>query len=375
MTETRRAALARRRRALGLSQEDLADRLRVDARTVGRWEAGTGEPQPWLRRPLAELLQLGLDDLESVLQQTGGAGGVDCAEGADVPGLIDALDRLDAGYATTPSIALLPTANGHVDQISSLRDRARSPRERRQLDILEAKARIFLGQVLWDAAQRRSHDVAEAQLDQATHLAERCRDPAVESAALLRRSFLALYGRRSAEDGLALTVRASEAARDVSPTIVALANLHSAEAHAMLGDATACRALLKAADGAASRIDDDDPGLSLYTPSVAARMTGSCLIRLGDYDAALSALTQAELESPPAKTLAMVVGNSALALALSGEVDGAAERLSEVIDLIEMTRGGGALNIAFQVGRAIHRQGRAAAASDVIDRLLSLMAG
>lgn len=104
-------------------------------------------------------------------------------------------------------------------------------------------------------------------------------------------------------------------------------------------------------------------------------MTGSCLIRLGDFDAALSALTQAELESPPAKTLAMIVGNAALALAMSGEVDGAAERLSEAIDLIELTRGGGALNIAFQVGRAIHRHGRVAAAGDVIDRLLSLMTG
>jgi transcriptional regulator with XRE-family HTH domain len=160
MTETRRVALARRRRAVGLSQEDLADRLYVDVRTVGRWEAGTGEPQPWLRRPLAELLQLDLDDLESVLQRTGDAGGVDCAAGADLLGLIQDLDRLDAGYGTTPSIALLPTANGHIDQISSLRDRARSPRERRQFDILEAKARNFLGQVLWDADQRASHDTA-----------------------------------------------------------------------------------------------------------------------------------------------------------------------------------------------------------------------
>lgn len=374
MTGTRRTALARRRRALGMSQEDLAGRLHVDARTVGRWEAGTGEPQPWLRSGLARALQVTLNELDVVLQPAG-VEGVERGEEADLPALAIALDRLDAGYATTPSIVLLPTANGHIDQISALRDRARSSAERRQLDILEARTRIFLGQVLWDAAQRRSHTTAEAQLDQARYLAERCHDPAVESAAVLRRSYLALYGRRNAEDGLALTARASEVARDVSPAIVALANLHSAEAHAMLGEARACRALLSAADGAVARIDTDDPGLSIYAPSVVARMTGSCLIRLGDYGAALSALAQAEQESPPAKTRAMVVGNAALALALSGELDGAAERLSEAIDLIELTHGGGAFNIAFQVGRAIHRHGPVDAARDVIDRLLSLMAG
>jgi transcriptional regulator with XRE-family HTH domain len=197
-----------------MSQEDLADRLRVDVRTVGRWEAGTGEPQPWLRRGLAQVLQVSLVELDTVLQSTSGTDGVDPTEQADVPGLTNALDRLDAGFAITPSIALLPTANGHLDQISGLRDRARSPRDWRQLDILEAKARIFLGQVLWDAAQRRGHDTAEAQFDQARYLTERCRDPAVESAALLRRSFLARRGRRNAEDGLALTVRASEVAFD-----------------------------------------------------------------------------------------------------------------------------------------------------------------
>ena len=142
----------------------------------------------------------------------------------------------------------------------------------------------------------------------------------------------------------------------------------------MLGDASACRALLKVAEAATAQIGDHDPGLDLYAPSVVSRMTGSCLIRLGDHRAALSALAQAELESPTTKTRAMVVGNAALALASCGEFDGAAERLSEAIDLIEQTRGGGALNIAFQVGRAIHRRG-VTAAGDVIDRLLSLMAG
>jgi transcriptional regulator with XRE-family HTH domain len=68
MIKTRRTRLARRRRAVGLSQQDLADRLRVDVRSVGRWEAGTGEPQPWLRIGLARALKITVSDLEDLLR-------------------------------------------------------------------------------------------------------------------------------------------------------------------------------------------------------------------------------------------------------------------------------------------------------------------
>jgi transcriptional regulator with XRE-family HTH domain len=68
MVEIRRAELARRRRTVGLTQQDLAESLRVDVRSVGRWEAGTGEPQPWLRAELARALQVTADGLEDLLR-------------------------------------------------------------------------------------------------------------------------------------------------------------------------------------------------------------------------------------------------------------------------------------------------------------------
>jgi transcriptional regulator with XRE-family HTH domain len=67
MITTRRIRLARRRRTVGLSQQDLADRLRVDVRSIGRWEAGTGEPQPWLRVGLARALEISVGELEHLL--------------------------------------------------------------------------------------------------------------------------------------------------------------------------------------------------------------------------------------------------------------------------------------------------------------------
>jgi transcriptional regulator with XRE-family HTH domain len=63
----RRKHLTLRRRAIGLSQEQLAERLEVDRTTIGRWESGDSSPQPWLRPRLASALGLSLDELDHAL--------------------------------------------------------------------------------------------------------------------------------------------------------------------------------------------------------------------------------------------------------------------------------------------------------------------
>ena len=67
MPRVGRERLAARRRALGLSQEELAHRLGVERSTVGRWEQATSTPRPQQRRPLAALLELSLDQLDALL--------------------------------------------------------------------------------------------------------------------------------------------------------------------------------------------------------------------------------------------------------------------------------------------------------------------
>jgi transcriptional regulator with XRE-family HTH domain len=66
--QARRNLLADRRKAVGLSQDGLAQKLGVERSTVVRWEAGKRAPQPWVRPLLAESLQISGDQLEDLLR-------------------------------------------------------------------------------------------------------------------------------------------------------------------------------------------------------------------------------------------------------------------------------------------------------------------
>jgi tetratricopeptide (TPR) repeat protein/transcriptional regulator with XRE-family HTH domain len=73
----RREQLAARRKALGLTQEQLAEALDVGRTTVARWERGEAQPLPWLRPKLAGALRVSADRLGELL----GAGDVRASPG------------------------------------------------------------------------------------------------------------------------------------------------------------------------------------------------------------------------------------------------------------------------------------------------------
>lgn len=64
---SRRQRLVEQRRALGYSQESLAEAMSVDRTTVARWERGQAQPQPYVRPKLARLLQVTPLELDSLL--------------------------------------------------------------------------------------------------------------------------------------------------------------------------------------------------------------------------------------------------------------------------------------------------------------------
>jgi tetratricopeptide (TPR) repeat protein/transcriptional regulator with XRE-family HTH domain len=79
----RRDRLAARRRAVGLTQEDLAGLLNVERSTVFRWEHGECEPLPWIQPKLARALKVPAGRLEALLAADGMAGSA--AAAAQVP--------------------------------------------------------------------------------------------------------------------------------------------------------------------------------------------------------------------------------------------------------------------------------------------------
>jgi hypothetical protein len=153
-----------------------------------------------------------------------------------------------------------------------------------------------------------------------------------------------------------------------------LALLHTAEAHAMLGDQHACEAALGQAEARFAKAHDHDVAGFLCSPSQFDRMAGSCYLFLGDHRRAQKVLEKtARGIRRQNKSRAIVLGNLSLAHLRQGELDAATAALHEAIDVVEATRGGGGMNIVFDAGKELRRWRAEHAVAEVYDRLLSLM--
>ncbi|SDD55819.1 helix-turn-helix transcriptional regulator [Actinokineospora iranica] len=62
-------SLADARGRAGLSQEQLAELVKVGNNSVSRWERGTQDPAPWMRPRLARALNISLDELGDILDE------------------------------------------------------------------------------------------------------------------------------------------------------------------------------------------------------------------------------------------------------------------------------------------------------------------
>jgi len=298
--------------------------------------------------------------------------------GADlvaVAHLREQVRRLDEQYDRSPAAALIAGTGECLGQIGFLRAHARRADVRRDLCAAEADAATLMGQLVWDASQRRDQATALAYYDQAVTAARSRGDRAAEGLALLRMSMVALYGHKDARAGLAACQRTAEVAATASSVIAGLAVLHSAEAHAMLGERQSCEQALAAADRQFGRISQEDPAIDLFSPAQPGRLAGSCYLFLGDARRAAPILeaTARQLQDR-SKAEAIVQGNLALAFIGQSRADEAAAALHQAIDVIEVTWGAGGLNIVFTAARQLRRWQRLSVVRDVSDRLLALMA-
>jgi len=370
--------LAQWRRAAGFTQDKLAERLGVDRSTVHRWEAGKSTPQPWqipllartVRRTAAELEALfdgRLDDRQPETQASSPTG-----SSADELRIVY-LD-LERRYDRVPSSTLLAEAGQHFARLDHLARQFRAGPQQRDMLTLQAETSTLMGKLVWDASQRRDHGGARKYYSQAAAIARRLQDPALESHALLRSSFVDLYGTKDASTGLALAEAAARRAAPVSPALASLALLHAGEAHAMLGDRAECERSIGLAQDQLAYLDAD-PATDLVSPDQVGRLAGSCYLELGQLRRA-----QDELEAVARslgrrqKSRTIVLGNLALSLIRQRQVDGALEVLDQAVDELEQTRGGGGMNLVFAAARELKPWRREVQVLDLQDRLLSLMA-
>ena len=165
----KRVRLSQRRKAVGLSQEALAEIVGVDRSTIVRWEAADTEPQPWHRPKLARALKVSVDELAVLLADVG-PGARQPDERFDYalthPSTVDLIavgylreqiGHLDEQYDRQPSSSLLAATGELHGQAVYLRTHAMTGKVRRELWAAEAESALLMGQLIWDASQRRDH--------------------------------------------------------------------------------------------------------------------------------------------------------------------------------------------------------------------------
>lgn len=191
----------------------------------------------------------------------------------------------------------------------------------------------------------------------------------------LRKSYVGLYGTRNPKHGLALAREAARTSGRSSNALTGLAVLHTGEAHAMLGDDTACERALSDAESLLGRVDGTDPAASFVSAVQLGRLAGSCYLSLDDAHRAEPILEDVSDQlRTREKSRAIALGNLTLAYIRQGKLDQAAATLGQAIDVIEATRGGGGFTVAFTAARELRPWRQEPVVQDVYDRLLDLIA-
>jgi tetratricopeptide (TPR) repeat protein len=222
---------------------------------------------------------------------------------------------------------------------------------------------------------RRDHATAVGYYNQAISAANRAGDTTAEAYARLRKSYVALYGEQEPQAGLRLAQEAATLADTTgSHALQGLALLHVGEGYAILGDDRACEAALGAAESHLLAMGIADPAHGLLSADRLGRIQGSCYLTLGDSTKAGSILesTARRLQGRH-KSKAIVLGNLALAHVRQRDIDQATTVLHRGIDLLEVSRGGGGLNVVSAAVRELHPWRDEPVVQDVNERLLALM--
>ncbi|MBO1413510.1 helix-turn-helix transcriptional regulator [Streptomyces sp. FH025] len=348
-----RPQLARKRKALGYSQERFAETLDVDRSTVARWERGETEPQPHIRPKLAQLLKLTTAELETLFvpQPTGNdpvmatpqAGMAISTSPAvswtyldvsdvdemnrreflqilSITGTLVALPPIgsdqEAGYGAGPfaadldrysqvnahlwqsfslartKSAVYPMVREHLSALIGAFERTRTEAEHKGLCTATADLLQLAGEIFFDS--NRYTEAAHCY----TLAASAAREAGTHdlwACALTRQAFISLYERQFAR-AVPLLNAASELAKrgDHGLSTRHWVAVVQAEAFASLGDVDSCnRALDLAGEIHSLRGQVHNGGWLRFDGSRLAEERGTCYTRLGRPDLAEEALAEA----------------------------------------------------------------------------------
>lgn len=339
----RRERLARARKAAGLTQEDLAHLVGVDRSTVGRWEAGETEPQPWVRRKLARHLGVTAEQIDEILDdappappdnaETEALELVRRASASDVgeatlSQLEQLVDDLACSYATTQPAALLMRARQHLRLVGQLLDGQKTLREHRRLLVAGGWLSLLAATLHVDLQQQES---AVVRLRAADSLARESGHDEIRAWSLETEAWRVLTLGEYAK-----TASLSQGAQQLAPagsSAQIQATAQEGRAWARLGDARATTDAVARVNRMASSLHTPDRPEHhyRYDPAKATSYTATTLSWVGDpaaVDYAREVIARLEAPDPHGgrpRRLASARLDLALALIRNGEVEEAAE--------------------------------------------------
>jgi transcriptional regulator with XRE-family HTH domain len=343
----KREGLRQARKSAGLTQEELAYRLRVDRTTVGRWEAGETEPSAWLQPGLAKLLGVSRSRLSCLLDQheperpsvTSEDQLNDDERQHMVAALQDArrfvdhdvvsyfrrlLDACAQADGLNGAVPTLPRVLGILGAIETCAGEVEWPVLTELLSVA-ARGAEFAG---W--LNRDAHDARHARVwyGRATEFAQEANDTAMQGYVLLKKSQMA-YDERDARHVLSLAQAAQYGPWTLSNSVRAEVTQQEARGLAMVGEPLfvverkldKARCLVGEADGADVHTQLGSP----YTQDTLILRDASCYIEAGKPHHAASLYQQVLAgDVLSRRDRGYFLARLTFSLALSGEPDEAA---------------------------------------------------
>jgi transcriptional regulator with XRE-family HTH domain len=283
----KRHRLAERRKAIGLSQERLAEVIGVDRSTVVRWERADTDPQPWHRPRLADALRISVEELAELLADAGRA-----PRASPEPITIDASD-LDSLLAFREADRQLGGGHLYATVTTYLR-RNVAPRLFGQAPARDEQPVFLAAAGLTEMAGWMAHDagrdiLAEQHFQRALEMAQMGRDGHLATHICASLSHLA-HHRKRPDRALAYARRGLAQLRSGSPHPGLEARLLAMQArsHAANRDHDRCLEQLRMAERVLSSPSSAElsPWASTFDEASLAAEAARCLRQLGQLGAA-----------------------------------------------------------------------------------------